>query len=112
MDTQLFAGCDHRDGAGRMDFLKRHSDFVTYGIITLVFLVALYQVERDVIGKIQANQIEACERGNALREVVYGNTLQAAKLQPGATYAEQLHILRDSPFIQPDGTIDCLKALE
>lgn len=65
---------------------------------------------RDVV--LYQNTLEACERVNHLREVVYANTLQAARTEPNATYTAQLKVLRSVPGFNPaDGTVDCAAAI-
>lgn len=62
--------------------------------------------QRDLV--LHRSALRSCERVNHLREVVYANTLEAARTEPSATYAAQLKVLRSVPGFNPaDGTVDC-----
>lgn len=95
-----------------MAFLKKHCDLIAYLILTAVFIGGLWNVERNTIDKIQTNQLEACKRGNIIRLVVYRNTREAASIEPEAHYKNQLAILKATPYIRANGTIDCEQAVK
>lgn len=95
-----------------MAFLKKHSDLIAYLVLTAVFIGGLWNVEQNTIQKIQENQLEACERGNIIRLIVYRNTREAASIEPKAHYKDQLRILKATPYIRANGTIDCEQAVK
>lgn len=77
------------------------------------FAEKLQQAQEETARVLYVNSLEACERGNKLRTVVYQNTKQAAAIEPSATYSEQLALLRSAPYTNPvTGTINCAAAID
>ena len=102
-----------------MAFLNRHSITLAFVLLVTAFVLALGKVQHDQAhragearAQLYENTVAACERGNIIRQVVFANTTQAAKAEPGRTYSEQLKLLRAYPHInQQDGTLDCRAAI-
>lgn len=77
------------------------------------FATKLQNAQEETTRVLYLNSLEACERGNKLRTVVYANTKQAAAIEPGATYSRQLRFLRSAPYTNPvTGTINCAAAID
>jgi hypothetical protein len=88
--------------------LQKYGPAIGYVILAVTLALAIQTIQNNTVGKIYDNQIEACERGNLIREVVYRNTKDAVKQDPGAGFERQLRILQSVPGTDlTDGTLDC-----
>lgn len=96
--------------------LKEHRDLMAFALIALATGYGLYLVQEQSAHTLYVTQLEACERGNVLRAVVFANTTAAeAQAVPGSdaekSFATQLATLRDTPYKLPDGTVECALAI-
>jgi hypothetical protein len=91
-----------------MNTLQKYGPAIGYVVLAITLAFAIQTIQQNTVGKIYDNQIEACERGNLIREVVYANTTAAVRQDPGAGFGKQLQILRAVPGTDlTDGTLDC-----
>jgi len=110
-------------GAG-MAVIHKHGNLIAYLIIVATLAAGLGKLQHDSENAREANtavatqllyqnQLDACERGNTIREVVYGNTQSAVKQDPGfGQFEDNLRILQDTPYANlKTGRIDCVAAV-
>jgi hypothetical protein len=95
--------------------LRGHGDTLAFVLVVLALGYALNTIQQNNHDAVAAAQLDSCERGNRLRAVVWENTNNAARYNAGtpagAVYEAQLEVLKATPFVRPDGTVDCEQAL-
>jgi hypothetical protein len=96
-----------------MAFIKRHSAAFAFAALAIAGAYGFLVVEERTTDQLYENSLEACERGNKLRQVVFLNVQDAIRQDPGAGFERQMAILLDTPGIDPEyGTIDCEALIE
>lgn len=97
-----------------MGNLKQYGPALAYLIIALLASYAVYAIQQNTLGTIYQNTLEACERGNALREVVYTNTRGAIQVDPSQPeFRKNLVLLRSTPGVNlKNGTVNCREIVQ
>lgn len=97
-----------------MGNLKQYGPALAYLIIALIASYAVYTIQQNTLGIIYQNQIESCERGNVIRQVVYTNTRGAIQVDPSQPeFRENLALLRSTPGINlKNGTVNCREIVQ